>query len=103
MLRDQPDILGAICFDTEADRDRREPRPEENPSMEGRYRFSWRTKVGHWRLHRSYVAKDADQASLFDGSAEPSVVCRSSQAKEPIEWQADFYASCLLMPRTSGA
>ena len=29
----------------------------------------------------------------------PSFVCRSSQAKEPIEWQADFYASCLLMPR----
>jgi Zn-dependent peptidase ImmA (M78 family) len=27
------------------------------------------------------------------------VVCRSSQAKKPVEWQADFYASCLLMPR----
>ena len=27
------------------------------------------------------------------------MVCRSSQAKEPVEWQADFYASCLLMPR----
>ena len=31
--------------------------------------------------------------------AQPSIVCRSSQAKKPIEWQADFYASCLLMPR----
>jgi Zn-dependent peptidase ImmA (M78 family) len=36
---------------------------------------------------------------LFNGPAPPSVVCRSSQAKEPVEWQADFYASCLLMPR----
>src|SRR5690606_37749633 len=31
--------------------------------------------------------------------AQPTVVCRSSQAKERVEWQADFYASCLLMPR----
>ena len=27
------------------------------------------------------------------------MICRSSQAKERIELQADFYASCLLMPR----
>jgi Zn-dependent peptidase ImmA (M78 family) len=27
------------------------------------------------------------------------VICRSSQNKQPVEWQADFYASCLLMPR----
>jgi Zn-dependent peptidase ImmA (M78 family) len=32
-------------------------------------------------------------------STRPTVVCRSSQAKERAEWQADFYASCLLMPR----
>jgi hypothetical protein len=25
--------------------------------------------------------------------------CRSSQAKKRIEWQADYFASCLLMPR----
>jgi Zn-dependent peptidase ImmA (M78 family) len=36
---------------------------------------------------------------LFGGPAAPSIVCRSSQAKERVEWQADFYASCLLMPR----
>jgi hypothetical protein len=29
----------------------------------------------------------------------PAVVCRSSEAKKREEWQADFYASCLLMPR----
>lgn len=29
----------------------------------------------------------------------PAVVCRSSQAKERVEWQADLHASCLLMPR----
>jgi Zn-dependent peptidase ImmA (M78 family) len=37
---------------------------------------------------------------LFNEPAPPSVVWRSSQVKEPVEWQADFYASCLLMPRS---
>ncbi len=95
-----PDILGAIWFD-----DRRivideSLDPEENPSKEGRYRFTLAHEGGgHWRLHRHLFAKDPAQDSLFNELAPPSVVCRSSQAKEPIEWQADFYASCLLMPR----
>lgn len=95
-----PDILGAIWFD-----DRRivideSLDPEENPSKEGRYRFTLAHEGGgHWRLHRHLFAKDPAQVSLFNGPAPPSVVCRSSQAKEPVEWQADFYASCLLMPR----
>ena len=68
--------------------------------MEGRYRFTLAHEGGgHWRLHRHLFAKDPAQASLFGGPAAPSVVCRSSQAKERVEWQADFYASCLLMPR----
>jgi hypothetical protein len=95
-----PDILGAIWFD-----DRRivideSLDPEENPSREGRYRFTLAHEGGgHWRLHRRLFAKDPGQVSLFNGPTSPSVVCRSSQAKEPVEWQADFYASCLLMPR----
>lgn len=95
-----PDILGAIFFD-----DRRivideSLDPEENPSMEGRYRFTLAHEGGgHWRLHRHLFAKDPTQVSLFNEPLPPSIVCRSSQAKEPIEWQADFYASCLLMPR----
>jgi len=95
-----PDILGAIWFD-----DRRivideSLDPEENPSKEGRYRFTLAHEGGgHWRLHRHLFAKDPAQVSLFNGPAPPSVVCRSSQAKETVEWQADFYASCLLMPR----
>src|SRR5271157_3268925 len=52
-----------------------------------------------WRLHRHLFAEDRAQAVLFGGPDAPSVICRSSQAKERVEWQADFYASCLLMPR----
>jgi hypothetical protein len=95
-----PDILGALWFD-----DRRivideSLDPVENPSKEGRYRFTLAHEGGgHWRLHRHLFAKDPAQVSLFEVPSPPSVVCRSSQAKEPVEWQADFYASCLLMPR----
>jgi Zn-dependent peptidase ImmA (M78 family) len=39
------------------------------------------------------------QGSFLIDDARPTIVCRSSQAKERVEWQADFYASCLLMPR----
>jgi Zn-dependent peptidase ImmA (M78 family) len=99
MLRDQPDILGAIWIHKEIILIDRSLNPEENPSSLGRYRFSVAHEIGHWRLHRCYVAKDANQTSLFDVPSEPTVICRSSQAKQPIEWQADFFSSCLLMPR----
>ena len=99
MLRDQPDILGAIWIDKEAVLIDQSLDPNRYPSMRGRYRFSVGHEIGHWRLHRAYVAKDANQASLFDATSEPTVICRSSQAKEPIEWQADLYSSFVLMPR----
>ena len=68
--------------------------------MEGRYRFTLAHEGGgHWRLHRRYFNANLGQACLFAGPVPPSVICRSSQAKDPVEWQADFYASCLLMPR----
>jgi Zn-dependent peptidase ImmA (M78 family) len=99
MSRDQADILGAIWVDKEIVLIDRSLDPKENPSMLGCYRFSVGHEIGHWRLHRSYVAKDANQTSLFDGPSEPTVICRSGQPKESIEWQADYYSSCLLMPR----
>jgi len=95
-----PDILGAMFFDEGRIVIDESLDPEENPSKEGRYRFTLAHEGGgHWRLHRHLFANDPAQAVLFGGPAVPSLICRSSQAKEPVEWQADFYASCLLMPR----
>jgi hypothetical protein len=95
-----PDILGAMFFDEGRIVIDESLDPEENPSKEGRYRFTLAHEGGgHWRLHRHLFANDPAQAVLFGGPVAPSVVCRSSQAKERVEWQADFYASCLLMPR----
>lgn len=95
-----PDILGAMYFDEERIVIDESLDPEEHPAMEGRYRFTLAHEGGgHWRLHRRYFNGNPGQAGLFGDPVQPSVVCRSSQAKEPVEWQADFYASCLLMPR----
>ena len=95
-----PDILGAMFFSEARIVIDESLDPEENPSKEGGYRFTLAHEGGgHWRLHRWLFANDPAQALLFGGQAIPSVICRSSQAKERVEWQADFYASCLLMPR----
>jgi hypothetical protein len=68
--------------------------PDENPSMEGRYRFTLAHEVGHWRLDRRLsFAWDSEQFALFNEPAPFSVVFRAA------EWQADCYALCLLMPR----
>ncbi len=50
-------------------------------------------EVGHWVLHRQYVDV---QGRL--GSKNEAIVCRLKDVKEPIEWQADCFAACLLMP-----
>ena len=95
----QTDILGAIYGDGSIFIDETLD-PDENPSREGRYRFTMAHEGGgHWRLHRHLIVEDTAQASLFDGDCAPKFICRSSEAKERVEWQADFYASCLLMPR----
>jgi Zn-dependent peptidase ImmA (M78 family) len=99
MLRGQPDILGAIWVEKELVLIDRHLDPKNNPSMLGRYRFSIAHEVGHWRLHRFYVATDPNQTALFEAASEPTVICRASQEHEPVEWQANYFASFLLMPR----
>jgi Zn-dependent peptidase ImmA (M78 family) len=95
-----PDILGAIYFDERRIVIDESLDPEENPAKEGRYRYTLAHEGGgHWRLHRHLFANGSARTTSFGGLPVPSVICRSSRAKEPIEWQADFYASCLLMPR----
>lgn len=73
--------------------------PTLYPAKEGRYRFTIGHEIGHWQLHRHLFLADPNQASLFDKSSEPSLVCRAGVDKPPIEWQADAFSSRLLMPK----
>ena len=93
------DVLGAswlddkrVVIDQSLDHD-------THPNKEGRYRFTAAHEIGHWILHAPKILAEKVQPSLFgDKDNEPSIVCRSSQSKEPAEWQADFFAGHLLMP-----
>jgi len=60
---------------------------------EGRYCFTCAHEIGHWVLHRRLVDAAARMAM-----EEEAVFCREKDAKAPIEWQADYFAGCLLMP-----
>jgi Zn-dependent peptidase ImmA (M78 family) len=62
-------------------------------SSEGRLVFTCAHEIGHWILHRQYVSVQERLASKVG-----AFVCRAKDAKEPIEWQADYFAACLLMP-----
>jgi Zn-dependent peptidase ImmA (M78 family) len=73
--------------------------PTNHPERIGRYNFTIGHETGHWQLHRPYLLKNPDQESLFEREQRPTVICRTSEAKDPIEWQADFFSACLLMPK----
>jgi hypothetical protein len=94
------DVHGAIWFDEgkiaiDASLD-----PHKNRAMLGRYRFTLAHEVGHWQLHRQHYLQNPAERRLFDdGTVRPDVVCRSTQKKKPVEWQADQFAANLLMPR----
>ena len=62
-------------------------------SSEGRLVFTCAHEAGHWVLHRQHV--DVEGRRNLKGAA---IVSRLSDAKAPIEWQADYFAACLLMP-----
>jgi hypothetical protein len=81
------DVLGAtfvekrlICVDASL---------VENRST-GRMFFTLAHEAGHWMLHRTYIRRSkTDETAHF---------CRVQDARKPAEWQADYFASCLLMP-----
>jgi Zn-dependent peptidase ImmA (M78 family) len=96
----ESDIFGAIWLETGEIVIDQSLDPEERPAMEGRYRFTLGHEGGgHWRLHGPLIQANRSQESLFDDPRQPTVVCRSSQAKERVELQANLHSSCLLMPR----
>ncbi len=73
--------------------------PKLFPVKLGRFRFTLAHEAGHWRLHKKYYRKDPSQTALFGELGKPTYICRSSEHRKPVEWQADFFAANLLMPR----
>jgi Zn-dependent peptidase ImmA (M78 family) len=84
------DVLGAtyverklICIDESLLQDR----------SDGRLCFTFAHETGHWILHREFI----NEACRIR-SDDVFIFCRVKDAKLPVEWQADYFASCLLMP-----
>ena len=94
-----PDVLGATWIQDKLVLVDQSLDPTENPPKEGRYRFTLAHELGHWELHRYHFLANAAQPMLFGEKAEPSIVCRTSSRKEPMEWQADMFSGYLLMPK----
>lgn len=70
----------------------------ENGGSEGRYGFTLAHEVGHFILHQSEIEANAMQLSCFE--AEPSrYMGKSADTRSLLEWQADCFASYLMMPR----
>jgi hypothetical protein len=92
------DVLGATWIESRTVMIDQSLEPTDNPLMEGRFNFTLAHEIGHWQLHRTQICNPSDQQSLFDFDMEPTIVCRTSQSKEPMEWQADCFAGYLLMP-----
>jgi hypothetical protein len=92
------DVLGALWINEKTVRVDSSLDPSANPKMLGRFHFTLAHEAGHWRLHRKYFLDNPDQGLLFGAEGKPACVCRSSEAKKPIEWQADYFAAHLLMP-----
>jgi len=85
---DLNDVLGAtyvnkrlICIDESL----------VNQRCNGRLFFTCAHEAGHWVLHRNIVSEARRGAWIF---------CRVRDANRPLEWQADYFASCLLMPES---
>lgn len=93
------DVLGCIWFNDKKIAIDMSLVPEEYPAMLGRYRFTLAHELAHWRLHRHIYLHRANEKSLFpSGGERPDHVLRSRQS-DPLEFQANRLASCLLMPR----
>jgi hypothetical protein len=94
------DVLGALWINERRIYIDQTLDPDERPGASGRFRFTLAHEIGHWGLHRSLFSPKDPHDDLFRRSSGPSIVCRTSQRKEPIEWQADAFAAALLMPRS---
>lgn len=90
-------VLGAIWIKDKKIKIDESLEPYANPRCLGRYRFTLSHELGHWCLHREFLLARSAQLSLFETSDAPSVICRAGDTA-PEEWQANTFASYLLMP-----
>ena len=94
----QTDILGAIYGDGSIFIDETLD-PDENPSREGRYRFTVAHELGHYRYHRHLLGNGAMIVLAEDETGAPRIHSGAEDRDlRRAEWQANRFASCVLVP-----
>jgi IrrE N-terminal-like domain len=77
---------------------------QDIPGLRGGYGESTIAhEIGHWLLHINHdaVVSFVDRSQDENDLAAQQFLCRNNIGKmEKIEWQAQYFASCLLMPIT---
>lgn len=93
-----PDVIGAVWFD---DKVIRVDESLDDDPTNGRFAFTLGHEIGHWVMHRPIFEMDKVTLPLYPfapgQAARPAVVCRDG-TKGNAEWQANQFASRLLMP-----
>lgn len=73
--------------------------PDANPARVSEYRFLLAHELGHYQLHRAELLQ---RLSTTESPERTIVVTRirddDSSSVRRIEWQANYFASCFLMP-----
>ncbi len=89
------DVLGGINID-----EKKIEINEHITTQEGRMFFTFGHEIGHDQLHVPLLLAERAQMSLFSHSKyELNILCRKgADNNDPIEWQANKFASYLLMP-----
>src|SRR5262245_4661608 len=65
MTGGDPEVLGAVWVGTREVFIDQSLDPDENPGMEGRFRFTVAHEIGHWWLHRGYIQDAPGEIDLF--------------------------------------
>lgn len=91
-------ILGAMVFSSKQIFIDETLDPEENPRNEGRFRFTIAHELGHWVLHRHLFKNETKAVATLRGS-EGKYSLRQKTPNARLEWQANYFASCILMPK----
>lgn len=69
-------------------------------NQEGRFNFTVAHEIGHDQLHKEWLLGRKKQMNFFEKTSMPDVLCRENAGtKDRGEWQADYFAANLLMPR----
>ncbi len=90
-------ILGAFCIEDDAIYIDSSLDPN-NTRTQGRYRFTLAHEIGHQVLHRDFLLKNENNETFAFYKQKRTYLCRERNY-EPLEVQANKFASYLLMPK----